>query len=417
MIQEINTLSDGLQREQGSSPSRKPFEIFPETTRIKKVKLLKEIGLYPYFIPISGQVGPKTVINGKETIMFGANNYMGLANHPEMIKAGIEAMQKYGTGCTGSRFLNGTLDIHNLLEEKLAKFFGKEASICFSTGMQANIGVISSITDKGDHIISDDRNHASIIDGCRLSYAETDIYKHDNMDDLERVLRSLPQQGSRWIVSDGVFSMEGTVANIPAIVDLARKYRARVIIDDAHGIGYLGHHGEGCCGYYGLMDQIDILTGTFSKSFASLGGFCVARHDIILHLQHHARSLIFSASMPPAMVACASKAIDIFYSGEKLRKQLLTNARLLRQGITDIGYKTIEHSISTPIVPIVIGDNSKMFILNKALLDEGLYTNPVISPAVPEAMLRLSLMANHTSADIADALEILSKVGRRLGQI
>jgi 8-amino-7-oxononanoate synthase len=334
-----------------------------------------------------------------------------------MIKAGIEAMQKYGTGCTGSRFLNGTLDIHNLLEEKLAKFFGKEAAICFSTGMQANIGVISSITDKGDHIISGDKNHASIIDGCRLSYAETHIYKHDNMDDLERVLRSLPQQGSRWIVSDGVFSMEGTVANIPAIVDLARKYRARVIIDDAHGIGYLGHHGEGCCGYYGLMDQIDILTGTFSKSFASLGGFCVARHDIILHLQHHARSLIFSASMPPAMIACASKAIDIFYSGEKLRKQLLTNTRLLRQGITDIGYKTVEHSIPTPIVPIVIGDNNKMFILNKALLDEGLYTNPVVSPAVPEAMLRLSLMANHTSADIADALDILSKIGRRLGQI
>lgn len=417
MIQEINTLSDRLQREQGSSPSRKPSEIFPETPLIKKVKLLKEIGLYPYFIPISGQVGPRTVINGKETIMFGANNYMGLANHPEMIKAGIKAMQKYGTGCTGSRLLNGTLDIHNLLEEKLAKFFGKEAAICFSTGMQTNLGVISGITDKGDHIISDDKNQASIIDGCRLSYAETHIYKHDSMDDLERVLCSLPQQGSRWIVSDGVFSMEGTVANIPAIVDLAQKYRARVIIDDAHGIGYLGHHGEGCCGYYGLMDQIDILTGTFSKSFASLGGFCTARSDIILHLKHHARSLIFSASMPPAMIACASKAIDIFYNGEKLRKQLLTNTRLLRQGITDIGYKTVEHSIPTPIVPIVIGDNNKMFILNKALLDEGLYTNPVVSPAVPEAMLRLSLMANHTSADIADALEILSKIGRRPGQI
>jgi 8-amino-7-oxononanoate synthase len=417
MTQKTDKLSNGLQSEREYSPLPKPPGIYSEATRTQRIELLKEAGLYPYFIPISGQIGPRTIINGKETIMFGSNNYMGLANHPEMIKAGIDAMQKYGTSCTGSRFLNGTLDIHNLLEEKLAKFFGKDAAICFSTGMQANLGVISGITEKGDHIISDEKNHASVIDGCKLSQAETHIYKHNDMDDLEYILCNLPRQSNRWIVSDGVFSMEGTIANIPAIVALAQQYQARVIIDDAHGIGYLGHHGEGCCGAYGLMDHIDILTGTFSKSFASLGGFCVACHDIIFHLRHHARSLIFSASMPPAMVACASKAIDIFYSQEQLRKQVLTNAKLLYQGIKYIGYKTIPHPIPTPIVPIIVGDNYKMFKLNKALLDEGLYTNPVVQPAAPEAMLRLSVMANHTSMDISDALEILSRAGRRLGQI
>lgn len=391
-----------------------PSDPFPETIRMKGAKALKRIDLYPYFTPCYGQVGPRMLMNGHDTIMLGSNNYMGLANHPEMIQAAVKATQKYGTSCTGSRFLNGTLDIHNLLEEKLADFFGKDAGICFSTGMQANLGVVSGIAGKDDHIVSDEKNHASIIDGCRMSYAKTHVYKHNNMENLRRVLLALPTSGHRWIISDGVFSMEGSVANIPTIVELAREFGARVIIDDAHGIGYMGDHGEGCCGHFNLMDQIDILTGTFSKSFAALGGFCVARRDIIDHLRHHARSLIFSASMPPAMVACADKAIDIFQNEKRLRKQVIANASYLRIGIQTIGFRTITHPIPTPIVPILVGEHLKMFQLHKALLDEGLYTNPVVPPASAEGMLRLSVMATHTLDDLTEALNILHRVGRKL---
>jgi 8-amino-7-oxononanoate synthase len=392
-------------------------DAFPESARIQRVKLLKEAGLYQYFIPSYGQIGPRVLMNGRDTIMLGSNNYLGLANHPEMIGAGMDAMRKYGTGCTGSRFLNGTLDIHNLLEEKLAAFFGKDAAICFSTGMQANLGVISGITSEGDHVISDEKNHASIIDGCRLSHATTHVYKHDDMESLDRVLHALPKSGNRWIVSDGVFSMEGSVANIPDIVDLACRYGAGVIIDDAHGIGYMGGHGEGCCGHFNLMDRIDILTGTFSKSFASLGGFCVARLDIINHLKHHARSLIFSASMPPAMVACASKAIDIIRDEKHLRERVMANASYLRIGIRNMGFRTTSHPISTAIIPILVGERIRMLQFNKALLDNGLYANPVVPPASTEAMLRLSVMATHTLEDLRDALNILQRVGRQQGLI
>lgn len=398
-------------------PSPLSPDAFPESGRLQRMKLLKEAGLYPYFIPSYGQIGPRVLMNGRDTIMLGSNNYLGLANHPDMIKAGMEAMQKYGTGCTGSRFLNGTLDIHNLLEEKLAAFFGKDAAICFSTGMQTNMGVISGIADEGDHIVSDEQNHASIIDGCRLSHAATHVYKHDDMESLEHVLHALPKSGDRWIVSDGVFSMEGSVANIPDIVALARRYKARVIIDDAHGIGYMGEHGEGCCGHFDLMDRIDILTGTFSKSFASLGGFCAARRDIANHLKHHARSLIFSASMPPAMVACASKAADIIRDEKHLRERVMANASYLRIGIRNMGFRTTSHPISTAIVPILVGERIKMLQFNKALLNNGLYANPVLPPASTEPMLRLSVMATHTHDDLRDALTILQKVGRQQGVI
>ncbi|MBN2438374.1 MAG: pyridoxal phosphate-dependent aminotransferase family protein, partial [Deltaproteobacteria bacterium] len=374
--------------ETGTNPARFPSPLspdaFPESGRLQRMKLLKEAGLYPYFIPSSGRVGPRVLMNGHDTIMLGSNNYLGLANHPEMIEAGMEAMRKYGTGCTGSRFLNGTLDIHNLLEEKLAAFFGKDAAVCFSTGMQANLGVISGIADRGDHIVSDEQNHASIIDGCRLSHAATHVYKHDDMESLDRVLRGLPQSGNRWIVSDGVFSMEGSVANIPDIVALARRYGARVIIDDAHGIGYMGEHGEGCCGHFDLMDRIDILTGTFSKSFASLGGFCAARGDIANHLKHHARSLIFSASMPPVMVACASTAADIIRREKHLREQVMANASYLRVGIRNMGFRTTSHPISTAIIPILLGERIQMLRFHKALLNNGLYANPVLPPASTE---------------------------------
>ncbi len=417
MAEKKDKLTIELEKGLKGGDALKNHTMFAETTQVKMALLTKDMGLYPYFVPSYGQIGPRMQMNGRETIMLGSNNYMGLANNPEMIQAGIEALQKYGTGCTGSRFLNGTLDIHNQLEEKLAKFFNKPAGLCFSTGMQANLGVISGITAKGDHLVSDENNHASIIDGCRLSYGKTHVFKHDDMEDLERVLRGLPEGGNRWVVSDGIFSMEGNLAQIDRIVDLAERYGARVIIDDAHGIGYLGDHGEGSCGHYGVMERVDILTGTFSKSFAAIGGFCVASVEMIHHLQHHARSLIYSASMPPVMVACASKAVDIFYREEGLRKQVLINSNDFRQGVEAIGFRTIPQKTPTPIVPIIIGDAFKMLHFNKALLDAGLYTNPVVPPASPEAMLRTSLMANHTRKDIDDALAILEREGKKIGLI
>ncbi|HOG11679.1 MAG TPA: pyridoxal phosphate-dependent aminotransferase family protein [Smithellaceae bacterium] len=417
MAQNMNLVSSASPDDPSPRPAPPAADAFPETTRIQRIRLLKQIGLYPFFVPSSGQVGPRMLMDGHDTIMLGSNNYMGLANHPEMIQAAVEATRKYGTSCTGSRFLNGTLDIHNELEEKLSAFFGKDAAICFSTGMQANLGVISGITDKDDHIVSDEKNHASIIDGCRLSYAKTHVYKHDDMESLRRTLRALPKNGLRWIVSDGVFSMEGSVANIPEIVALAKEFNARIIIDDAHGIGYMGDHGEGCCGHFNLMDHIDILTGTFSKSFASLGGFCAGRADLMDHLKHHARSLIFSASMPPAMVACAITALDLFQREKQLRKQVMVNASYLRIGVQTLGFRTVAHSIPTAIVPIMVGENLATYKLHKTLLACGVYTNPVVPPASAEGLLRLSVMATHTEDDLTDALNILHRVGREAGLI
>lgn len=410
-------LNVALQQVLNKRQSHRDHKLFTNDTPVQLALLTKAMGLYPYFMPISGQIGPRIIIDGKDTINLGSNNYMGLANHPEMIKAGCDAMRKYGTGCTGSRFLNGTLEIHNELEAKLAKFFQKEAALCFTTGMQTNLGVISGITHKGDHIISDENNHASIIDGCRLSHADSHVYKHDSMDDLERVLTGLPGKGNRWIISDSIFSMEGNVAQIPRIVKLAKRYGARIIIDDAHGIGHFGDHGEGICGHLGLMDKIDILVGTFSKSFASIGGFCAASKEIIQHLQHHARSLIFSASMPPAMVGTASKALDIFYHDDKGRKRVLQNASILRKGIECLGFRTVPQKIPTPIVPIIIGDVMKMAYFSKGLLENGVYINSVVPPASSEAMIRMSVMATHRQRDLKDALIVLEKEGRKLGLI
>ncbi len=388
------------------------FEHFPPSPTIKMSRLTKEMGLYPYFIPNTGRIGPRVHLRGKETIMLGSNNYLGLADHPEMIKAAISAIEKYGTGCTGSRYLNGTLDLHLELETKLAKFMGKDGAICYSTGMQANLGTISGITKKGDWVVSDEKNHASIIDGCRLSYANTKVYKHNNMEDLERVLKTLPEEGNRWIISDGVFSMEGNLAQIPRIIELADQYDARVIIDDAHGVGYLGDHGEGSLGHFKLMDRVDLVVGTFSKSFASIGGFCVGNEDLIEYITHHARSLIYSASIPPPSAATASKAVDIFLREEGLRKQVLINSAAFRKGVEEAGFSTIPQETPTPIVPIIIGDTMKMLKYNKALIEAGVYTNPVVPPASPKAMLRTSLMATHTQRDIDEAVEILTRVAK-----
>lgn len=386
------------------------FEHFPASPTVKMSHFTKSMHLYPYFIPNTGQIGPRVHLNEKETIMLGSNNYMGLANHPEMIQAAIDAVTKYGTGCTGSRFLNGTLDLHLELEHKLADFLGKDGSICYSTGMQANLGTISGITSKGDWVVSDEKNHASIIDGCRLSYANTKVYQHDNMENLEKVLKTLPENGNRWVISDGVFSMEGNLAQLKQIVELADQYDARVIIDDAHGVGYLGDHGEGSVGHFKLMDRVDLIVGTFSKSFASIGGFCAGSEDLMEHLTHHARSLIFSASIPPPSAAAAIKAIDLFQSEPERRSQVLLNSALFREKVEAAGFSTIPQKTPTPIVPIIIGDTMKMLKYNKALVDAGVYTNPVVPPASPKAMLRTSLMATHTPQDIEEAVEIMTDV-------
>ena len=373
---------------------------------------VKKMGLYPYFIPADGIIGPITQINGKPKLMFGSNNYMGLTNHPDMIKAGCEALKKYGTGCTGSRFLNGTLELHLELEEKLAKFMGKEAALTFSTGYQTNLGVLAGLTNKGDYIVSDELNHASIVDGCRLSYAETKVFKHNDMDDLERVLQSLPNNKGKLIVSDGVFSMEGSLALVPELVELSEQYGARLMIDDAHGVGYLGDHGEGVVGHFNLIDKVDLIVGTFSKSFASIGGFCVSNDDVVNYIQHHARSFIFSASLLPPAVAAIIKAIELIEKGDDMRKKVMSNARLFESELRKLGFET--GASQTPVVPIYIRDDIKVLKVWKALLAEGLYSNPVRAPgvAVGDELLRNSLMATHTEEHIYDALEIYEKVGR-----
>ncbi|MHA1112678.1 MAG: aminotransferase class I/II-fold pyridoxal phosphate-dependent enzyme [Promethearchaeota archaeon] len=385
---------------------------FQTSAKVNLAYYTKSEGIYPYFVPFSSKVGPRMTLNGRDTIILGSNNYMGLADHPEMIKAAIDAIEKYGTGCTGSRFLNGTLDLHTKLEEELARFMEKDGAIAFSTGMQTNLGVIPGITDKRDLIISDEKNHASIIDACRLSYAKTKVYEHDNMESLEKALKKARRYGkyrNKWIVTDGVFSMEGNLAQIDRIVELAEDYEARVIVDDAHGIGHLGKSGRGSVSHYDLLDKVDIIVGTFSKSFASIGGFCVADQDLIDHLFHHARSLIFSASIPPSAAAAALKAVELF-SGSKaddMRAQLMKNTSRFREGVKKVGFRTIDGI--TPVVPLMIGDILKMLKFNRDLLDTGVYVNPIVPPATPEATVRTSLMATHTFEDIDEAVEILEK--------
>ena len=381
---------------------------FQTSAKVNLSRYTKSEGIYPYFVPFSSKVGPRMMLNGRETIILGSNNYMGLADHPEMIKAATDAIEKYGTGCTGSRFLNGTLDLHTQLEKELAQYMEKDGAICFSTGMQANLGVIAGITDKGDLILSDEKNHASIIDGCKLSAAKTKVYAHDNMESLEKLLKNARRgkYRNKWIITDGVFSMEGNLAQIDVIVELAEKYDARVIIDDAHGIGHIAD-GRGSVKYYNLLDKVDLIVGTFSKSFASIGGFVVGDQEYIDHLFHHARSLIFSASIPPAAAAAALKAVELFRKGDDRRTQLMKNTKEFRDGVKAAGFQTVDGM--TPVVPIIVGDMLKMFKYNQDLLENGVYVNPVVPPATPVATIRTSLMATHTSEDISEAIEILER--------
>ncbi len=374
-------------------------------------------GLYPFFRAIESEQGTEVYINGKKVFMFGSNSYLGLTCHPKVKEAAVKATEKYGTGCAGSRYLNGTLDIHIELEEKLAEFVQKDKAIVYSTGFQSNLGVIPTVTGRNDYIILDELDHASIIEGARLSFGKTLKYRHNDMDALEKVLQRCEPDRIKFIVVDGIFSMEGDIANLPAIVELAEKYNANVMVDDAHSLGVIGDCGRGCASHFGLTDKVDVIMGTFSKSLASLGGFIAADERTINFIKHQSRSLIFSASMTPASTAAVLAALEIIKSEPERIAHLWDMTHYTIDALRNHGFD-VGHTV-TPIIPILIRDNYKTFMYTKILLEEGLFVNPVVAPAVPEDMtlIRLSLMATHTKEQVDFAIEKLVKVGKKLGII
>ena len=375
----------------------------------------KAAGIYPYFRAISSEQDTEVIINGKKVLMFGSNSYMGLTNHPKVKEAAIEATKKYGTGCAGSPFLNGTLDIHKQLEARLAEFVGKEDAMIYSTGFEVNLGVVSCITGREDYVILDEQDHASIIEGRRLSFSTPLKYKHNDMDSLEDQLKKCAPDKVKLIVTDGVFSMEGDVAKLPKIVELAKKYDATVMVNETHGIGVFGKQGRGTCDHFGVTNDVDLIMGTFSKSFASLGGFIATDKEITNFLRHHSRSYIFTASITPASTAAANAALDIMLNEPERQENLwkLTNYAL--EGFRNMGCE-IGHT-ETPIIPLYIRDNYKTFTVTRDLLNEGVFVNPVVSPAVAphDTLIRFSLMATHTKEQVTVALEKIQKVFRQNG--
>ena len=367
-------------------------------------------GIYPYFRKIESDQDTEVLIDGKKVLMFGSNAYLGLTNHPEVKAAAIAAVEKYGTGCAGSRFLNGTLDSHLELEKRLAAFAGKEDAIIFSTGFQVNLGVISCLLGREDYIIWDALDHASIIEGIRLSPAKSLRYKHNDMEALERRLKQCEDGKIKLIVVDGVFSMEGDLCKLPEIIKLAEKYGASVMVDEAHGFGVLGDHGRGVCNHFGLTDKVDLIMGTFSKSFASLGGFIPGRQVLLNYLRHHARSYIFSASCTPAATAAASKALDIMLREPERVQALQEKTQYCLERFRSLGFEI--GNTSTPIIPLFVRDNEKTFRVTAALFHEGVFVNPVVAPAVaPEdTLIRFSLMATHTYEQLDRAIDTLHKV-------
>ena len=371
--------------------------------------------IYPYFHCLESRQAPEVIMEGKRRIMLGSNNYLGLTSEKSVIDAGIKALEKYGTGCSGSRFLNGTLDLHLKLEKELSAFLHKEAAMTFSTGFQSNLGILSAICTKGDYIICDRENHASIYDGAKLSYAEMVRYFHNDMDSLERVLNKLGPDTPKLIVTDGVFSMSGDIAKLPDIVDLAHKYNARIMVDDSHGVGTVGEGGRGTASYFGLEDQVDIIMGTFSKSFASLGGFAVASEAVIDYMCHMSRPYIFSASLPPANAATATAALEYLTSHPELKDQLSTVAGWLRSALTERGVRFKE--TLTPIVPIYTTDRFTTLRIVRDLYNEGVFVNAVLPPATAEneCLIRTSLMANISRPLIEEAADKIAEVlGRYL---
>jgi 8-amino-7-oxononanoate synthase len=391
-------------------------DIFEKCYRFTTAKQLQQAGLYPFFREIQSAQDPEVLLNGKKLIMVGSNNYLGLTNHPKVKEAAIEAIRKYGTGCAGSRFLNGTLDIHVQLEEKLARFMRREAALIFSTGFQVNLGVISALVGKDDVVIIDKMDHASIVDGCRLSYGEVKRFRHNDMADFERLITDNNGRG-KLVVVDGVFSMEGDIVDLPATAKLCKKFGARLMVDDAHGIGVLGKTGRGTAEHFGLEDEVDLVMGTYSKSLAAIGGFISGNADIIHYIKHVARALIFSASPPPASVASVSMALDIIDSEPERLQRLWHNTHKMIKGFKDLGFAI--GPTETPIVPILVGADETAFAFAVELQEEGVFANVAVSPAVPpgKALIRTSYMATHTDEHLDRVLDVFKKVGKKFGII
>jgi len=392
------------------------MDIFEKCYQYTQAKQAMEEGVYPYFIPLNENEGTEVEFEGLRLIMCGSNNYLGLTTHPKVREAAISAIKRYGTSCTGSRFLNGTLALHEQLEKELADFVQKDNALVFSTGMQVNLGTISALIGRDDVIILDKEDHASIVDGARLGYGKIERFRHNDVEHLERVLISIPENVGKMIVVDGVFSMGGDLADLKNILPLANKYDARVMVDDAHGLGVTGN-GRGTAAQFGLSDKVDLIMSTFSKSFASLGGFVAGDEDIIHYIKHNARSLIFSASIPASNAAAALAALAIMREEPERVERVNTIAERMRNELRLMGFNVGESV--TPIVPVIIGDDTKTFLTWKSLFENGVFVNPVISPAVPPGLqlLRTSYMATQTDEQIDRVLAVFDKVGKELGLI
>lgn len=402
------------------NPVKTSMDLFEKCFNFTRADEVKAAGLYPYFQPISSAPGNEVTIDGRKLIMIGSNNYLGLTDDPRVMEAAADAARRYGSGCTGSRYLNGTLDLHIQLEEELAKFCKRDAALVFSTGFQSNLGTISCVVGRNDVLVIDRADHASIVDGCRLSFGKTLKFGHNDMDDLEQVLRNLTNNGHKGgvlIVVDGVFSMEGDIIELPRLVEIANRYGARVMVDDAHSIGVLGDGGRGTPEYFDMIDQVDIQMGTFSKSFASIGGFIVADAKIINFIKHFSRELIFSASLPPSATAAVLKALEIIKSEPERRERLWKNARRMHKEFRRLGFNI--GTTQTPIIPVIIGEDMDTFKFWKELFENGVFTNPIISPAVApgSALLRTSYTATHTDEHLDRVLDIFEKIGRKMGII
>lgn len=392
------------------------MDIFQKCWDFIEAKEARRTGYYPYFHPLSSAQEPEVVIEGHRMIMIGSNNYLGLTTHPKVKEAALEAVRRFGTGCTGSRFLTGTLELHIELEKKLAEFMGKETALVFTTGFLTNLGTISALVDRRDLLILDNLDHASIIDGARLSFGRVIKFKHNDMQDLARILKE-HQNKPKLIVIDGVFSMEGDIAKLPEIVRLAKTYKARVMVDDAHSIGVLGKNGRGTAEHFNLMNEVDLIMGTFSKSFASIGGFITGKFDVIDYIKHKGRAMIFSAALPPASIAAVSAVLDIIKNEPERRERLWANTKKMQSGFKNLGFDI--GTSETPIIPIIVGDDRLAFEMWKQLMERGIFANPIITPAVPpgRAMIRTSYTATHTEEQLNCVLEAFREVGEKLGVI
>ena len=385
------------------------MNLLEKSVRFTRARVAQAAGYYPFFIPIEASSGPEVIIHGEPKIMMGSNNYLGLTHHPKVLAATEAALRRYGSGCTGSRFLSGTLDLHEELEERLARFLGREAALVFSTGYQTNLGVVSTLIGKGDYLFMDKLNHASLVDSARLAYGTVRRYPHNNIKVLEQQLARTPREAGKLIVTDGIFSMEGDIANLPGVVALAEAYGADVLVDDAHAIGVLGERGGGTAQHFALEDKVALTVATFSKSLAAIGGVVAGLEPVIHYLKHHARPLIFSASVPPASVATVLAALAVIEEEPELRERLWRNTRRMQEGLKSLGYDIGDSQ--TPVIPVMIGDLNTLAVQWRALFDAGVFTNPVIPPAVPHhsCRLRISMMATHTDGQIDFVLDLFAQ--------